>query len=129
MIRLVLPVVLSLLFSASILAAAELPREEYPRPDFIRADWHCLNGPREFQLDDSDVGLREQWQNGSREFKQRIIVPYPFQSRLSGIGETSFHDVLCTGVVRGGRSVEGPTAKVCRGCRVAGHSTTVILEV
>ena len=32
-------------------AAAALPREEYPRPQFERADWQNLNGPWTYTFD------------------------------------------------------------------------------
>jgi beta-galactosidase/beta-glucuronidase len=75
-------------------AAAVIPRAEHPRPDFMRADWATLNGRWEFEFDDQDAGLRERWFAGTRPFTKSIVVPYTFQSRLSGIGDTSFHDVV-----------------------------------
>ncbi len=73
---------------------ADLPRAEYPRPQFERADWLNLNGEWEFQWDDADAGLREGWYRGERRLAKRIVVPFAFQSKLSGIGETDFHDVM-----------------------------------
>ena len=73
---------------------ADLPRAEYPRPQFERADWLNLNGEWEFEWDDADAGLREGWYRGERRLAKRIVVPFAFQSKLSGIGETDFHDVM-----------------------------------
>jgi beta-galactosidase/beta-glucuronidase len=79
-----------------------LPRPEYPRPQFRRQDWTNLNGEWHFAFDDSDLGLAEGWQNltvddldyGGSPFDRRIVVPFSYQSRLSGIGETALHDVV-----------------------------------
>jgi beta-galactosidase/beta-glucuronidase len=70
------------------------PRAEHPRPDLMRSEWQSLNGPWEFEFDDEDRGLREHWYTGSRTFSRTIQVPYCFQSRAGGIGDTSFHDVV-----------------------------------
>ncbi|HEX8852397.1 MAG TPA: glycoside hydrolase family 2 TIM barrel-domain containing protein, partial [Pyrinomonadaceae bacterium] len=76
-------------------AAAEVPRAEHPRPDFVRADWRTLNGRWEFEFDDDDRGTAERWYApGSRRFSKTIVVPFAFQTRLSGIGDTNFHDVV-----------------------------------
>ena len=33
-----------------------VPRSEYPRPQFVRCDWLCLNGQWEFEVDQGDSG-------------------------------------------------------------------------
>ena len=71
-----------------------VPRSEPPRPDRFRADWQTLNGPWSFAFDDDDRGLRERWYEGDKPFPRTIVVPYAFQTRLSGIGDTAFHDVV-----------------------------------
>jgi beta-galactosidase/beta-glucuronidase len=81
---LVLPVVLGL-------SAEEIPRPEYPQPQFEREQWMTLNGRWEFEFDDSDSGLKENWSTGGRKFTRNILVPFCFESRMSGIGDTSFH--------------------------------------
>jgi beta-galactosidase/beta-glucuronidase len=75
-------------------APAAIPRSEHPRPDFMRQDWLTLNGKWEFEFDDQDAGLRERWFAGAHGFSNVIAVPYTFQSTLSGIGDTGFHDVV-----------------------------------
>jgi len=70
-----------------------IPRKEYPRPDFVRKDWLNLNGEWSFEFDDEDKGIRESWFNNP-SFSRTIQVPFPFQSSLSGIGDTGFHDVF-----------------------------------
>lgn len=69
------------------------PRPEYPRPQFERSDWLNLNGVWQFEYDDADAGLAERWYLNGR-FNREIIVPFAYQSKLSGIGETDFHDIV-----------------------------------
>ena len=73
-----------------------VPRPEPPRPDFFRADWQTLNGAWGFAFDDAGRGLAEAWNLPATEapFTRTIAVPYAFQTKLSGIGDTSFHDVV-----------------------------------
>jgi len=52
-----------------------------------------LNGKWSFAYDDSNRGLQERWYVHAA-FDQTITVPYAYQSRLSGIAETDFHDVV-----------------------------------
>ncbi|PAK55288.1 glycoside hydrolase family 2 protein [Paenibacillus sp. 7541] len=72
------------------------PRAEYPRPQFVRKAWQCLNGEWEFQFDDAGVGEKEYWYQTEKRvpFSHKINVPFAFQSKLSGIGDPSFHDVV-----------------------------------
>ena len=69
----------------------EIPRPEYPRPQFIRDDWQNLNGEWEFAFDDEDEGLRLGWHDG-RSLGGRIVVPFPYQSALSGIDDKRVHE-------------------------------------
>src|SRR5690606_31703200 len=69
-----------------------IPRREYPRPQFVRDTWLNLNGEWEFEFDDQNLGERDQWYRGDRSFTRRIQVPFAFESKLSGIHETDFHD-------------------------------------
>lgn len=75
---------------------AVVPRPEYPRPDLVRADWQTLNGTWQFEFDDADRGMPEGWYkaDSNKRFTRMITVPFAFQSKLSGIGDTSFHDVV-----------------------------------
>ena len=77
-----------------IVRAEDVPRPEHPRPDFYREDWLNLNGCWDFSFDDHELGEEEGWHLGKVEFDKRIVVPFPFQSRLSGIHDESFHDVV-----------------------------------
>ena len=91
--RIALQGMVSVLF-AHCLLAADVPRQEHPRPDMARADWQSLNGTWEFEFDDADKGQAERWHAGSRKFSKKILVPYCFQSKLSGIADPAFHDVV-----------------------------------
>jgi beta-galactosidase/beta-glucuronidase len=70
-----------------------VPRPEYPRPQFVRPEWVNLNGEWEFAFDDGERGLEEGWQDG-RKLPGRIVVPFPYQSELSGIGDKSIHECV-----------------------------------
>jgi beta-galactosidase/beta-glucuronidase len=77
--------------SVAIPAQQAVPRPEYPRPQFERADWLNLNGPWEFEFDDRNAGLDQGWGGGERTFGRTITVPFCFESRASGIGDVTFH--------------------------------------
>lgn len=70
-----------------------MARAEYPRPQFVRDTWVCLNGEWEFDYDDKDAGERERWYEEA-ELSRTIQVPFCFQSELSGIGDPAFHDIV-----------------------------------
>jgi beta-galactosidase/beta-glucuronidase len=72
------------------------PRPDYPRPQFVREAWLNLNGTWRFAFDDADAGLAAGWAS-SGDFGEQardIVVPFAFQSPLSGIGSNDFHDVV-----------------------------------
>ncbi len=64
------------------------PRPEYPRPQFVRADWLCLNGEWEFEIDAGDTGLERGFLK--RPLTGKITAPFCPESKLSGIGNTDF---------------------------------------
>ncbi|MBI4921318.1 MAG: glycoside hydrolase family 2 [Devosia nanyangense] len=66
----------------------------HPRPRLTRAQWIDLNGTWQFAYDDADTGADERWQDDPGRFDREIIVPFPPESHLSGIGDTGFHPVL-----------------------------------
>ena len=63
------------------LIASDVPRSEYPQPQFQRSRWTSLNGTWDFAFDDL------------KPFAKRITIPYSFESKLSGIHDTGFHPV------------------------------------
>lgn len=65
-----------------------IPRPEYPRPQFVRSEWLCLNGEWQFEIDNGDSGLDRGLLD--RELNDRILVPFCPESSLSGIGNTDF---------------------------------------
>ncbi len=68
-----------------------MKRNEYPRPDIIRNTWWPLNGAWNFAFDDDNVGHQKEWHKHP-DFPLKIEVPFAFQTKLSGINDTSFHD-------------------------------------
>ncbi len=66
-------------------------RNEYPRPLKRRDSFISLNKEWEFAFDDLNVGHKEKWFN-NHHYDKKINVPFCFQAKLSGIGDTSFHD-------------------------------------
>ncbi|MFE9958091.1 sugar-binding domain-containing protein [Micromonospora sp. NPDC005299] len=67
----------------------------HPRPQLVRDRWTDLCGEWEFAFDDDDRGLADSWYDaGAAAFAQTIVVPYPPESKLSGIGDTGFHPVV-----------------------------------
>ncbi len=73
-----------------------IPRSEYPRPQFLRKEWLSLNGEWDFCYDDTGIGEEERWYrpDASAPFDRKITVPFAFQSNLSGIEDSSVHDVV-----------------------------------
>lgn len=82
------------LLLAPCLPAQPVPRSEIPNPQFERPLWVSLNGPWEFEFDDANTGLAENWPSGTKKFTRTITIPYCFESKLSGIGDTSFHPTV-----------------------------------
>jgi beta-galactosidase/beta-glucuronidase len=76
-----------------ILSKKEIPRSEYPRPQFVRSIWFNLNGEWEFAFDDAEEGMSLGWYDG-RELPLRINVPFGYQTELSGINDKSVHEVV-----------------------------------
>lgn len=71
----------------------DIPRAEYPRPQFTRDRWLNLNGKWELRFDDADQGLSNGWYDG-REFERIILVPFPYQTEISGINDRNIHEVV-----------------------------------
>lgn len=72
-----------------------MPRAEYPRPDFVRDDFVCLNGEWDFAYDDNNEGISGRWYEDKKDtFDKKIIVPYTYLCELSGINDQDFHDIV-----------------------------------
>jgi hypothetical protein len=57
------------------------PLPEYPRPQLVRDRWRSLNGVWQFA-----AAQQGEAAPSGRDLAERIVVPYPVESRLSGIG-------------------------------------------
>ncbi len=65
-----------------------IPRPEHPEPMAVREHWSNLNGPWEFRFDADDAGLAGGWEKpGAEGFDRTIVVPFGWESKLSGIGQ------------------------------------------
>ena len=69
-----------------------IPRSEYPRPQFRRQRWLCLNGRWEFEIDHSDTGFERGLHE--RPLAGRITVPFCPESKLSGIQHKDFMNAV-----------------------------------
>lgn len=54
----------------------ETPWNEYPRPSMVRDSFLCLNGKWDFAVTEGDA---------APEYKEKILVPFPPESLLSGL--------------------------------------------
>ena len=72
-----------------IVSMLAVPRAEYPRPQFERADWVNLNGEWTCSFDFSGTGLEREFYK-SNGFDKKINVPFCPESKLSGIAYTDF---------------------------------------
>jgi beta-galactosidase/beta-glucuronidase len=69
-----------------------VPRAEYPRPQFARERWLCLNGTWRFEVDQADSGL-ERGLVGA-ELSGEITVPFAPESALSGVQVGDFLEAV-----------------------------------
>ena len=65
-----------------------IPRPEYPRPQFRRTEWLCLNGAWEFEIDHGDSGFERGLLE--RPLSGQIVVPFSPETSLSGIENVDF---------------------------------------
>src|SRR4030042_234298 len=70
-----------------------LPRAEYPRPQFERADWKNLNGTWSYTFDFGKSGIERGFASCGG-FDGQIVVPFCPESELSGVGHTDFIEVM-----------------------------------
>lgn len=57
-----------------------LPLAEYPRPQFERKDWICLNG-------EYDYAVTGDTADAPKKYDGKILVPFSVESELSGVGK------------------------------------------
>jgi beta-galactosidase/beta-glucuronidase len=69
-------------------------RALHPRPQLRRAQWTDLCGTWQFAFDDQERGLQDRWFERGEVFDREIQVPYPPESKLSGLHETGPHKVI-----------------------------------
>ena len=69
-----------------------IPRSEYPRPQFVRDKWLCLNGRWQFEIDAGDSGHVRGLIDG--ELSGEITVPFCPESRLSGVNCQDFMNAV-----------------------------------
>jgi beta-galactosidase/beta-glucuronidase len=69
-----------------------IPRSEYPRPQFQREDWLCLNGEWQFEIDAGDSGLERGLL--AHDMSEKIVVPFCPESPLSGINHVDFMNAV-----------------------------------
>lgn len=67
--------------------------KNYPRPQFIREDWENLNGEWNFIFDDNNEGESRKYYNNFPT-KNKINVPYTYETQLSGINDTTVHYIV-----------------------------------
>lgn len=65
-------------------AQETIPLPEHPRPDFYREEWINLNGTWRFTFD-FDTANEGIVRNQISDFQARILVPFPWGSKLSNI--------------------------------------------
>lgn len=62
------------------------PLPEHPRPTLVRESWRSLNGTWQFE-----PGFPGQQVPRGRDLEGEILVPFPMESALSGVGEHHAH--------------------------------------
>jgi beta-galactosidase/beta-glucuronidase len=70
-----------------------IPRPEYPRPQFKRDNWKNLNGNWNFDFDDQNIGEKNSWFK-KETLPQEIKVPFTYESKKSGINDRSPHQYI-----------------------------------
>jgi hypothetical protein len=91
------------ILSQASLTDSSIPRPEHPRPDFQREPWLNLNGRWRFTFDPQNVGEQKKWYRMPHPtvgtsvslpiadpFQDEIVVPFPWESRLSHVGATDY---------------------------------------
>ena len=72
----------------------QIPRLEYPRPQFERKNWMNLNGQWQFEIDHGNSGIARGMQNVDYVLSDEITVPFCPESKLSGVGYVDFMEAV-----------------------------------
>lgn len=83
-------ILLFLSFEEIVAQEEDVPRPEYPRPQFVREKWINLNGEWDFKIDNSKTGIEKGWNKNTSSFSESIKVPFAPESKLSGIENNDF---------------------------------------
>ncbi len=67
-----------------------IPRPEHPKPQFERESWLNLNGVWQFEIDNGKSGEARGLCKPDAVLKDKILVPFCPESKLSGIENTDF---------------------------------------
>ena len=67
-----------------------IPRPEYPKPQFERENWLNLNGVWQFEIDNGRSGIARGLAEADAKLSDQILVPFCPESKLSGIEHTDF---------------------------------------
>lgn len=78
-----------ILTAVCALSLGAVPRAEYPRPQFERADWENLNGEWTCEFDLGRSGMNRKLFE-SKGFDTKITVPFCPESKLSGVEHKDF---------------------------------------
>lgn len=71
-----------------------LEKLNFPKPQMVRRDWVDLNGEWDFCFDDDNIGHKDAAFTRPGFFDRKIIVPYAYQTKNSGIGLNEDHPVV-----------------------------------
>ena len=82
-------ILFGLLLSFTVNATNDIPRPEYPRPQFERTEWINLNGTWTYEFDLSNSGKNRKLFE-AKSFNNTITVPFCPESKLSGVSYTDF---------------------------------------
>ena len=74
----------------ALAADGPAPWPEHPRPDLCRQPWVSLNGTWAFEFDPQNQGEDQGWFEIDHALSGRITVPFPWESKLSGVGDTEY---------------------------------------
>ena len=67
-----------------------IPRPEYPKPQFERENWLNLNGVWQLEIDNGRSGMDRGLAEADAKLSDQILVPFCPESKLSGIENTDF---------------------------------------